>query len=48
MAMYIFAKAMKEKKKININNFGKMYRDFTFIDDIVDGIMNLYNKAPKK
>ena len=25
-----------------------MYRDFTFIDDIVDGIMNLYNKAPKK
>ena len=24
-----------------------MYRDFTFIDDIVDGIMNLYNKVPE-
>ncbi len=48
MAMYIFAKAMKEKKKININNYGKMYRDFTFIDDIVKGIINLYKKPPKK
>ena len=38
---------MKENKKININNYGKMYRDFTFIDDIVDGIMNLYNKVPE-
>ena len=46
--MYIFAKAMKEKKKININNYGKMYRDFTFIDDIVKGIINLYKKPPKK
>ena len=48
MAMYIFAKAIKNKKKIYINNYGKMFRDFTFIDDIVDGIISLYNKAPKK
>ena len=47
MAMYIFAKAMKDGKKININNYGKMYRDFTFIDDIVSGIINLYKKVPK-
>ncbi len=48
MAMYIFAKAMKEGKKININNYGKMYRDFTFIDDIVKGILSLYKHPPKK
>ena len=48
MAMYIFAKAMKDGKKVNINNYGKMYRDFTFIDDIVSGIINLYKKVPKK
>tara|TARA_S200000501_G_C20483199_1_gene594831 strand:- start:275 stop:679 length:405 start_codon:yes stop_codon:yes gene_type:complete len=39
---------MKDKKKININNYGKMYRDFTFIDDIVKGILNLYRRPPKK
>ncbi len=48
MAMYIFAKSIKNGKKININNYGKMYRDFTFIDDIVEGIINLYSKVPKK
>ena len=48
MAMYIFAKAIKDGKKININNYGKMYRDFTFIDDIVKGIVSLLNKTPKK
>ena len=48
MAMYMFAKAIKNKKKININNYGKMYRDFTFIDDIVKGITSLYTKVPKK
>ena len=48
MAMYIFARAIKDKKKININNYGKMYRDFTFIDDIVNGILSLYSQVPKK
>ena len=48
MAMYIFAKAMKNRKKININNYGKMFRDFAYIDDIVKGITNLYNRTPKK
>ena len=48
MAMYIFAKAIKNRKKININNYGKMFRDFTYIDDIVKGITNLYNRTPKK
>ena len=32
--------------KTNIDNKGKMYRDYTYIDDIVDGIYRLLNKAP--
>ena len=38
MAPIIFAKAIKNKEPINVFNFGKMKRDFTYIDDIVEGI----------
>jgi len=38
MATFIFTKRIIEKKKIDIFNFGNMKRDFTYIDDIVDGI----------
>ncbi len=38
MATFIFTKRILENKKINIFNFGKMQRDFTFVDDIVKGI----------
>ena len=38
MAPIIFAKAISKGEEINVNNFGKMERDFTFIDDIVEGI----------
>jgi UDP-glucuronate 4-epimerase len=38
MATFIFTKRIIEKRKIDIFNFGKMERDFTYIDDIVDGI----------
>ena len=47
MALFKFTKGIIEKKKIDIYNRGKMYRDFTYIDDIVDGISSLINKAPK-
>ena len=46
MALFKFTKGIINKKKIDIYNNGKMYRDFTFIDDIVDGITALINKAP--
>jgi UDP-glucuronate 4-epimerase len=46
MALFKFTKGIINKKKINIYNRGKMYRDFTYIDDIVDGICALINKAP--
>ncbi len=38
MATFIFTKRILEKKKIDIFNYGKMQRDFTFVDDIVQGI----------
>ncbi len=46
MALFKFTKAITNKKKIDIYNRGKMYRDFTYIDDIVDGVVALINKAP--
>ena len=46
MALFKFTKGIITKKKIDIYNQGKMYRDFTYIDDIVNGIKALINKAP--
>ncbi len=46
MAYFKFTKKILAGKKINIYNKGKMYRDYTYIDDIVDGIYKLYNKTP--
>ena len=46
MALFKFTKGIINKKKIDIYNNGKMYRDFTYIDDIVSGINALINKAP--
>ena len=46
MAYFKFTKKIIAQKKIDIYNKGKMYRDYTYIDDIVDGIYKLLNKAP--
>ena len=43
MATFIFTKRIIEGKEIEVFNKGKMKRDFTFIDDIVDGIMGSVN-----
>ena len=47
MATFIFTKRIFENKKIDIFNFGKMKRDFTFIDDIVHGIEGALNVRTK-
>ena len=39
MALFIFTKAILEEKPIEIYNHGKMRRDFTYIDDIVEGVV---------
>ena len=46
MALFRFTKGIITKKKIDIYNHGKMYRDFTYIADVVDGINMLINRAP--
>ena len=46
MALFKFTKGILKNTKIDIYNYGKMYRDFTYIDDIVKGITLLINKAP--
>ncbi len=43
MAPFIFLKSILKKKKIKIFNSGKMYRDFTYIDDVVNAILKLVN-----
>ncbi len=43
MAYYSFTKAIKENKAINLNNNGHMYRDMTFIDDIIQGTLGAIN-----
>ena len=37
MALFMFTKSILEEKPINVFNYGKMERDFTFIDDIIMG-----------
>jgi len=44
MAMYKFANAIKNKNKLNLFNSGNHYRDFTFIDDVIDYISKLIIK----
>lgn len=39
MALFLFTKAILEEKPINVFNYGKHKRDFTYIDDIVNGII---------
>jgi UDP-glucuronate 4-epimerase len=50
MALFLFTKAILEGKPIQVFNNGKMKRDFTFIDDIVEGVVRASDKvaAPNK
>jgi UDP-glucuronate 4-epimerase len=48
MALFIFTKAILEGKPIQVFNNGNMERDFTFVDDIVEGIFRLITgEAPR-
>jgi UDP-glucuronate 4-epimerase len=46
MAYFKFTKAILDGSPIDIYNRGEMKRDFTYIDDIVEGILRLVNKIP--
>ncbi len=46
MAYYKFTKAILEGKPIDVYNHGEMLRDFTYIDDIVEGVSRLLSSPP--
>ena len=45
MALYLFTKAILEGQFIDVFNQGQMIRDFTFIDDIVEGVVRVLDKS---
>ena len=47
MALFKFTKNILLNKKIDVYNYGNHSRDFTFIEDIVQGILKSTNKIPK-
>ncbi|MBW1763312.1 MAG: NAD-dependent epimerase [Deltaproteobacteria bacterium] len=47
MALFLFTKAILEGRPIDIFNNGKMRRDFTYIDDIVTGVIKVLDNPPK-
>lgn len=48
MAYFSFTNKMVKGDKIQLFNHGDMYRDFTYIDDIITGIINVIQKTPKE
>jgi len=48
MAMFIFTKAMLEGRPIQLFNHGNMRRDFTYIDDIVAGVLACLDRPPDR
>lgn len=46
MALFLFTKAILEGKPIDVFNYGRMQRDFTYIDDIVEGVVRVMDTAP--
>ncbi|SDF99126.1 UDP-glucuronate 4-epimerase [Onishia taeanensis] len=48
MAMFKFTKAIFEGRPIDVYNHGDMSRDFTYIDDIVEGVVRILNVIPER
>jgi UDP-glucuronate 4-epimerase len=46
MAVYKFTHAIAEGREIQVANGGRVWRDFTYVDDIVEGIVRLVDRAP--
>ena len=47
MALFLFTKAILAGEPINVYNNGNMVRDFTYVDDIVQGIEHVIDNPPK-
>jgi UDP-glucuronate 4-epimerase len=46
MALFLFTKAILEGKAIDVFNHGKMQRDFTYIDDTIEGVVRVADTIP--
>jgi len=46
MALFLFTKAILEDRPIDVFNYGKMKRDFTYVDDIVEGVTRVLDQIP--
>jgi UDP-glucuronate 4-epimerase len=47
MALFLFTKAILDNQPIKVFNHGKMQRDFTYIDDIVEGVTRVMGRLPE-
>ena len=47
MALFLFTKAILEDKPIDVFNYGNMQRDFTYVDDIVEGVIRVLDNVPQ-
>ena len=47
MALFLFTKAILEEKPIKVFNHGRMQRDFTYIDDIIEGVVRIMGRLPE-
>ena len=47
MALFLFTRAILEDKPIKVFNQGKMQRDFTYIDDIIEGVVRVMGRLPQ-
>ncbi|MBI4684839.1 MAG: NAD-dependent epimerase [Nitrospirae bacterium] len=47
MALFLFTKAILEGNHIDVFNYGRMQRDFTYIDDVIKGVVRIMNKVPQ-
>ena len=47
MAPILFIKGILEDKAINVFNYGNMQRDFTYIDDVIEGVVRVIDNPPK-
>ena len=46
MALFLFTKAILEGRPIQVFNHGRMRRDFTYVDDIVEGVVRVMDRVP--
>jgi len=48
MALFLFTRAILEHSPIKVFNHGKMQRDFTYIDDIIEGVVRVMGRIPEQ